>query len=341
MDAPASLFPYLLLPSGCLFVCYMRSCFLCFSAALALVAAGLFPHFAQAQDASRGSRGEPKRGRVAALKGPTATGYKVRMLHNLLTPEGFRCAISCPKSCEPTVVCTHDTLNRGPRGGYGTERLVYRTSSARVSTWRLTRYEVALTRQLRRLLHQDYVSDSLTFPRIQTPWHSASVAWSQSSLLSAVLLVTPRRDSLLCLKTELMRGRIEEEGDPNPVLDDSRSGEFSEARDSSYCFLLKAGRLTLVSSRNFYLQTQPRYVIEHRLLDARQKGLLPQLKARPPRQKSHFHIDSFLLTEKGLFVSYSFVDSDGVTVPSAGPTEITIPYKLLPAEVFSFSSMQP
>lgn len=263
------------------------------------------------------------------------TGYKVHVLHDLLTIKGLRCAVACPKSCEPSVVCTHDTLNSGPRG-HGYERLVYRTSSARISTWGLPRYELVLTYQLRRLLRQDYMHDSLMYVRILTGTNSASVAWSQSSLLSAVLLVTPRRDSLLYLRTELMRGRIEEE---DSAVNLRRTDSWSEAIDSSYCFLLKAGRLKLVSSRNFYNRKQPTYLIEHRLLAARQKGLIPQMKAGPSRKGSRLHIDDFILSKNGLIVHYRFVDSDGGTVPSGGLTEVTIPYEALPVEVLNFSTL--
>lgn len=278
----------------------------------------------------------PRPAKAARAPRPQPAPYEVRTLHNLLTPDGLRCAITCPAACAPTVVCTHDTLERGPRGG--PERLVYRSSNAHVARWQLPRYEAALTGRLRHLLRQEYAHDSVTYAPTTPPdplnRPAPAVSWAQSSLLTAALLITPRRDTLLSLNIERMHGRVEDDVPTDASLQ-SRAGEATTATDSSYCFLLRGGRLRLVSGRDRYTEPQRRATLEYRLVAACRPWLLAQLPAGAPRRGRLF-ISRLDFTPAGVFVHYGFIDEEGNLPSTIGGPTATIPYRLLPPEVFTF-----
>lgn len=199
-------------------------------------------------------------------------------------------------------------------------------------------YEAILLCVIQKLLRQDFIKDSSkaapTQIRGKRPTeyedaneieqNSGAVNWAQNILSKANLLITPNRDTFLCV--EINRAYY-----PRPL---------TTYTDSSYCFLLRKGNIQLVSDRlrpinvhgvgpTFQQKIFTLTAHDHRLA-VKAKKMLNQ-----PCPRTIQLIDQVRFRPRGVWVRYACVDDSNRTPPQK--LEMVLPYNTLPNWFFAFN----
>ena len=252
-----------------------------------------------------------------------ASRYRVQTLHNLVTTSCLPCALACSPACQSCAQCVHDTLAHGPVPGW----LAYGGSNAHLPTLRRAGYEAQAQRLLRYLLRQPYVRDSAQYApyqALETVPQGArpplAKPWAQSSVLNATLVLTPQRDSLLCVQVGYT----------------TTTEFYTHQADSSYCFSLRKGRVAVVSEWPRPGLVRARPVLQARVLAA--AG--PWLRAQAHRQLhqswplTRLFIARFAFTAQGLQIVCGRVDARGW--PLQDRLAVTVPYSLFNKNTFVF-----